>query len=145
MTNSLSLICFIVIACVKQPFQARFGLASLKTILMVRKLKCKNAVWQGGKQGFLTKNTWVIALLELSANYKRGTGARGQLQAPEELWGEGTSRSQIITASISYDKLFMWGKQSWQFGSSWSAQWNKTPLIPQDRFSIGGRYTVPWF
>lgn len=81
----------------------------------------------------------------LSANYKRGTGARGQLQAPEELRGEGTSRPQIITVSISYDKPFMWGKQPWQFNSSWQAQWNKTPLILQDRFSLGGRYTVRGF
>lgn len=104
--------------------------------------KRRMAGWEAGlsHKEYLGNST-----LELSANYKRGTGARGQLQAPEELWGEGTSRAQIITASISYDKPFMWGKQSWQFGSSWSAQWNKTPLIPQDRFSIGGRYTVRGF
>lgn len=83
--------------------------------------------------------------LSLSANYKRGTGARGQLQAPEELWGEGTSRPQIITASISYEKPFMLGKQPWQFTTSWNGQWNKTPLIAQDRFSLGGRYTVRGF
>lgn len=104
--------------------------------------KRRMAGWEAGlsHKEYLGNST-----LELSANYKRGTGARGQLQAPEELWGEGTSRAQIITASISYNKPFMWGKQSWQFGSSWSAQWNKTPLIPQDRFSIGGRYTVRGF
>ena len=28
---------------------------------------------------------------------------------------------------------------------SWRAQWNRTPLAPQDRFSIGGRYTVRGF
>lgn len=83
--------------------------------------------------------------LEISANYKRGTGARGQLQAPEELWGEGTSRPQIITASISYLKPFTLWEQPWQFNTSWSSQWNKTPLIMQDRFSLGGRYTVRGF
>lgn len=99
----------------------------------------------GWEAGFSHKEYLGNSTLELSANYKRGTGARGQLQAPEELWGEGTSRPQIITASISYDKPFMLGKQSWQLSSSWSVQWNKTPLIPQDRFSIGGRYTVRGF
>lgn len=104
--------------------------------------KRRMAGWEAGisHKEYLGNST-----LELSANYKRGTGARGQLQAPEELWGEGTSRPQIITASISYTKPFMWGKQPWQFNSSWNAQWNKTPLIPQDRFSIGGRYTVRGF
>jgi hemolysin activation/secretion protein len=28
---------------------------------------------------------------------------------------------------------------------SWRAQWNRTPLVPQNRFSIGGRYTVRGF
>lgn len=84
-------------------------------------------------------------VLELSANYKRGTGARGSISAPEELWNEGTSRPKIITASVSLSYPFMWGKQSWQWQSSLNAQWNKTRLIAQDRFSIGGRYTVRGF
>lgn len=99
----------------------------------------------GWEAGFSHKEYLGNSTLELSANYKRGTGARGQLQAPEELWGEGTSRPQIITASLSYNQPFMWGNQSWQFNSGWHGQWNKTPLIPQDRFSIGGRYTVRGF
>ncbi|AGH38477.1 Hemolysin activation/secretion protein [Bibersteinia trehalosi USDA-ARS-USMARC-189] len=99
----------------------------------------------GWDAGFSHKEYWGNSTLEFSANYKRGTGARGQLQAPEELWGEGTSRPQIISASMSFNKPFMWGSQPWQFNSSWNAQWNKTPLIPQDRLSIGGRYTVRGF
>lgn len=99
----------------------------------------------GWEAGFSHKEYWGNSTLEFSANYKRGTGARGQLQAPEELWGEGTSRPQIISASMSFNKPFMWGSQPWQFNSSWNAQWNKTPLIPQDRLSIGGRYTVRGF
>lgn len=104
--------------------------------------KRRMAGWEAGlsHKEYLGNST-----LDLSVNYKRGTGARGQLQAPEELWGEGTSRPQIITASISYGKPFMLGKQPWEFNSSWNAQWNKTPLILQDRFSIGGRYTVRGF
>ncbi|MFU2144666.1 ShlB/FhaC/HecB family hemolysin secretion/activation protein, partial [Gallibacterium anatis] len=34
---------------------------------------------------------------------------------------------------------------SFQFNSYWQAQWNKTPLILQDMFSLGGRYTVRGF
>ncbi|AWW34550.1 ShlB/FhaC/HecB family hemolysin secretion/activation protein [Mannheimia varigena] len=99
----------------------------------------------GWEAGFSHKEYLGNGTLELSANYKRGTGARGQLQASEELWGEGTSRPQIITAFLSYNQPFMWGNQSWQFNSGWNGQWNKTPLIPQDRFSIGSRYTVRGF
>lgn len=85
------------------------------------------------------------ATLELEAQYKRGTAARGALSAPEELWNEGTSRPQIITASVSLNKPFQWGKQTWQWQSRWNAQWNKTRLIAQDGFSIGGRHTVRGF
>ncbi|ASU15700.1 ShlB/FhaC/HecB family hemolysin secretion/activation protein [Actinobacillus pleuropneumoniae] len=99
----------------------------------------------GWEAGISHKEYIGDATLELSANYKRGTGARGSLEAPEELWGEGTSRPKIITASIELTKPFMLGEQPWQYQSSWNAQWNKTPLIAQDRFSIGGRYTVRGF
>ncbi|OOF37663.1 peptide transporter [Rodentibacter heidelbergensis] len=99
----------------------------------------------GWEAGFSHKEYRGDGVLELSASYKRGTGARGALSAPEELWGEGTSRPEIIFASINFTQPFMLGKQYWQYHTAWSAQWNKTPLIAQDRFSIGGRYTVRGF
>ncbi|EJP29715.1 hemolysin secretion/activation protein, ShlB/FhaC/HecB family [Haemophilus sputorum HK 2154] len=99
----------------------------------------------GWEAGFNHKEYFPTATFELSANFKRGTAARGALSAPEELFGEGTSRPKIITASVSLTKLFQWGNQAWQWQSSLNAQWNKTPLIAQDRFSIGGRYTVRGF
>ena len=99
----------------------------------------------GWEAGLSHKEYLGSATLELSANYKRGTGARGALSAPEELWGEGTSRPQIISASIDFTQPFMLGEQPWQYQTGWNAQWNKTPLIAQDRFSIGGRYTVRGF
>lgn len=54
-------------------------------------------------------------------------------------------KQKIITAGLSFTKPFLWGTQPWQWQSSFSAQWNKTALIAQDRFSIGGRYTVRGF
>lgn len=99
----------------------------------------------GWEAGISHKEYLGDATLELSGSYKRGTGARGALSAPEELWNEGTSRPQIITASIDFTQPFMLGEQAWQFNTGWNAQWNKTPLIAQDRFSIGGRYTVRGF
>lgn len=99
----------------------------------------------GWEAGFSHKEFIGNATLELGANFKRGTAARGALSAPEEVFGEGTSRPKIITASLSLTTPFMWGSQAWQFHSSWNAQWNKTVLISQDRFSLGGRYTVRGF
>ncbi|VTU06550.1 hemolysin activation/secretion protein [Actinobacillus porcinus] len=85
------------------------------------------------------------AIINLGFNYKHGTGARGAIPAPEELWHEGTSRPVIMTATLSYLQPFTVGEQEFRFSSEWSAQWNKTPLIMQDRFSLGGRYTVRGF
>lgn len=99
----------------------------------------------GWEAGISHKEYLGNATLALDVHFKRGTGVRGSLAAPEEQWNEGTSRPKIITAAISLTKPFSVGTQPWQWQSDWSAQWNKTPLIAQDRFSIGGRHTVRGF
>ena len=83
--------------------------------------------------------------LQFELGYKRGTGARGAIRAPEELFDEGSSRPRIITTSVSVNYPFALFDQPLRFYTNWSAQWNKSALIPQDRFSIGGRYTVRGF
>lgn len=83
--------------------------------------------------------------LDTSAAYRRGTGAFGAMPAPEELFDEGTSRMQVVTADAQVAMPFHWGGQHLRYTGSWRAQWNHTPLTPQDRFSIGGRYTVRGF
>ncbi|EKD45567.1 MAG: hypothetical protein ACD_69C00229G0005 [uncultured bacterium] len=83
--------------------------------------------------------------LDLSLHYKQGTGAMGALRAPGEENGEGTSRPQIIIANVQFNLPFAVGKQQVRYTGEWRAQWNQTPLVPQDRFGIGGRYTVRGF
>ncbi|QEH09332.1 ShlB/FhaC/HecB family hemolysin secretion/activation protein [Histophilus somni] len=83
--------------------------------------------------------------LKLSLGFKWGTGVGRTIAAPEEYWRNGTSRPKIITASVDINYPFYMGKQPLAFNTNWSAQWNKTPLIQQDRLSIGGRYTVRGF
>lgn len=99
----------------------------------------------GWEAGVSHKEYLESAVLDFSMNFKRGTAARKALSAPEEEYGEGTSRPKIITAKAGLTKSFQFIEQSWQWQSSLNAQWNKTPLVPQDRFSIGGRYTVRGF
>ena len=67
------------------------------------------------------------------------------LPAPEEEFGEGTSRMQIFTAGIDFTYPFTIGNQPFRFNTSWNGQWNGTPLTQQDKLSIGGRYTVRGF
>ena len=85
------------------------------------------------------------ATLQLTANYKRGTGAHRALRAPEEAFGEGTSRMQILTASLDFTYPFSIHNQAFRFNTNWNAQWHLTPLVQQDKFSLGGRYSVRGF
>jgi hemolysin activation/secretion protein len=84
-------------------------------------------------------------ILDTSLNYKRGTGAFSSLPSPEEAFGEGTSRFKLITADMNYSLPFKMAEQNLRWSSNWRAQWNRTPLTPQDRFSIGSRYSVRGF
>lgn len=82
---------------------------------------------------------------DASVAYRRGTGAFNALVAPEEGFGEGTARGRVITADAQLSVPMQWGRQAVRYTGSWRAQWNRSRLVPQDRFSIGGRYTVRGF
>jgi hemolysin activation/secretion protein len=85
------------------------------------------------------------AVLDLSADYRHGTGAFSSLPAPEEATGEGTSRPSIVHAGVQLNLPFALASQRWRYVGSFRRQWARTALVPQDRFSIGGVYTVRGF
>ncbi|MFD0882738.1 ShlB/FhaC/HecB family hemolysin secretion/activation protein [Variovorax dokdonensis] len=85
------------------------------------------------------------ATLDANVAWRQGTGAFGSLEAPEQMWGEGTSHMRLGTADVSLGVPFEMAGQRLRYGGLWRAQWNDTPLTPQDRFAIGGRYTVRGF
>lgn len=85
------------------------------------------------------------ATIDGSLSWRRGTGAAGALRAPEEPYGEGTSRAEIVRSDISLSLPFKVSSQSLRYSAGWRAQWNATPLTPQDRFAMGNRYTVRGF
>jgi hemolysin activation/secretion protein len=85
------------------------------------------------------------ATLDANVAYRKGTGMLSSLPAPEEAFDEGTSRPSIITADAQLTVPFALASQRLRYTTAWRAQWNRTPLVPQDRFSIGGRYTVRGF
>ncbi|GAA3998164.1 ShlB/FhaC/HecB family hemolysin secretion/activation protein [Comamonas faecalis] len=85
------------------------------------------------------------AVLDAGLAFKRGTGAFGALRAPEEPWGEGTSRMRLFTVDVALAGTLEMAGQRLRYSSAWHGQWNRTPLTPQDRIGIGGRYTVRGF
>ncbi|HMM55238.1 MAG TPA: ShlB/FhaC/HecB family hemolysin secretion/activation protein [Candidatus Desulfobacillus sp.] len=85
------------------------------------------------------------SVLDGGLAWRQGTGAFNALHAPEEPFGEGTSRPRIVLADAALQLPFRLAGQSFRYGAVWRGQWNRTPLVPQDRFAIGGRYTVRGF
>lgn len=85
------------------------------------------------------------ATLDANLAYKRGTGAFGSLPAPEESFGEGTSRFSLVNADAGLNWPFKLASQQMRYSANVRAQTNGAALTPQDRFAIGGRYTVRGF
>ncbi|EWS77149.1 membrane protein [Xylella taiwanensis] len=99
----------------------------------------------GWEMGLTYRRYISAATLDTTLGVRRGTGAFGALPAPEELFDEGTSRPKIYVADAQLSLPFQLGRQRLRYAGSWRAQWNRTRLVPQDRFAIGGRYTVRGF
>ena len=85
------------------------------------------------------------ATLEFGLAWRQGTGAFDALPAPEEAFNEGSSRPRIASTDGTLSIPFKVAGRSLRYNGSWRAQWDYTPLVAQDRFSIGGRYTVRGF
>lgn len=83
--------------------------------------------------------------LDVNLAYKRGTGAFGSLPAPEQALGEGTSRMQLTVFDATLNAPFKLLGQSFRYIGTLRGQVNQTRLTPQDRFAIGGRYSVRGF
>ena len=85
------------------------------------------------------------AVLDAALSYRRGVGGLGSLPAPEEIFDEGTSRMKIVNADVQWMQPLQFGKKQLRYLGGVRAQWNQTRLVPQDRFTIGGRYSVRGF
>lgn len=93
----------------------------------------------------LHRQSIVDATLDLSLDYRRGTGAAHAISPPEESLGEGTARMQVWTGDAQLVLPFKLAAQALRYTGNLRVQWNGTPLVPLDRFAIGTRYTVRGF
>ncbi|RFO96129.1 hypothetical protein DIC66_15425 [Rhodoferax lacus] len=85
------------------------------------------------------------ATLEASLAYKRGTGDFDSIAAPEETFNEGRSRFGLWSLEVTAAVPFQVTQHSARYNVSLHVQDNSTPLTPQDRLAIGGRYSVRGF
>ncbi|KAA8734859.1 ShlB/FhaC/HecB family hemolysin secretion/activation protein [Acinetobacter qingfengensis] len=93
-------------------------------------------------------------VLDINLDYRHGTGAFNALSAPEErikdiydqpLAAEGYSRAPIWSADIDFNLPFLLLNRSAQYRLNWRGQYATKLLVPNDRFYIGGRYSVRGF
>ena len=99
----------------------------------------------GLEWGLNHKQAWGQGHVEANLNYRLGTGAWGSLPAPEEAYGEGTSRMRLWLADVQMQKPIELANRRWTWSSQWRAQYTSAALTPQDRMAIGGRFTVRGF
>jgi len=100
----------------------------------------------GGYELGLQHKTQLGAVqVEGSTAFKKGTRAFGANQAPEDLFGEGTHQFELVTAAAQVQTPFKVGSQAWVYQGNWRWQNNRSRLIPQDQFRLGGRFTVRGF
>lgn len=99
----------------------------------------------GWELGLAHKAAFAQTTLDANLAYRHGTGAQGSLPAPEEAYGEGTSRPRVVVADLQVMRPFKIGDAAMRYTAALRGQWNRSSLIPQDRFAIGGRYTVRGF
>jgi hemolysin activation/secretion protein len=83
--------------------------------------------------------------LEAALAYRQGVSMLGATPAPEELFNEGTARPRIFTADVALNMPFALAGQRLHYLGVLRGQSTSSALIPQDRFAIGGRYTVRGF
>lgn len=103
------------------------------------------AGWEGGAshRQFIGQS-----ILESNLALRQGTGALGAEPAPEERPGgdhSGTAKSRLLTAESTFEAPLQLAAQTLRYRGNLRLQLNDTPLVPQDRLAIGGRYTVRGF
>jgi hemolysin activation/secretion protein len=83
--------------------------------------------------------------LDANISWRRGTGAFGATPAPEEATHSGSARAGILLGDVSLNQPFSVADQPLRYYTSFRGQWSTSPLTPQERLAIAGRYTVRGF
>ena len=84
--------------------------------------------------------------LNTDVSIQRGTGAFNALTPPESLFNEGTARTPIYKLNLNFATPIRMG-DNYQAGyqANLKAQYAQEALVPSERMSIGGRYSVRGF
>ncbi|WP_151717096.1 ShlB/FhaC/HecB family hemolysin secretion/activation protein [Acinetobacter sp. TUM15071] len=108
----------------------------------------------GWNIGLQHRQYFGVASLDFGLDYRHGTGALNAKPAAEEqirdIYGnlrpsEGYARAALWSADLRLNYPFQILDYPVQYRLSWKGQYAPKILVPQDRFYIGGRYSVRGF
>uniref|UniRef100_UPI0018E52D8A ShlB/FhaC/HecB family hemolysin secretion/activation protein n=1 Tax=Photorhabdus sp. CRCIA-P01 TaxID=2019570 RepID=UPI0018E52D8A len=99
----------------------------------------------GWKLGLSHHHTIGNATLDTRVTYQQGMRWFGAQPAPEEYRNEGTALPKITQFSATLAGPLTLFSQPFSYQTQYLRQISASPLTPQDRFSIGGRWTVRGF
>lgn len=100
----------------------------------------------GGWEAGLAHRAFIgTSTLDVDLAHRRSTGAFGELTPPERLFGDADGRAGIWLANAQLNLPFSLGNQRLRYLPAIRLQRSDGPLVPQDRFAIGGRYSVRGF
>lgn len=95
---------------------------------------------------------WTLALkhnrqtnfgnINAEIGYRKGTGAFSAIPSPESYISNAQSQPSILTANLQLNYPFQLGQGDYHYKMNWQGQYTKDELTSQDRFAIGGRYSI---
>ena len=83
---------------------------------------------------------WVSDIL-----YQRGTGAFDALEPPEALFNEGSARAGIVKVNVDVNHPMQVADTVLNYHANMRGQYATESVVPNERMSIGGRYSVRGF
>ncbi|WP_201508912.1 ShlB/FhaC/HecB family hemolysin secretion/activation protein [Psychrobacter alimentarius] len=93
-----------------------------------------------GYETVIGKTQWIGDVI-----YQRGTGAFDAIDPPEALFNEGSARAGIIKVGMDVNQPIQVADQALNYHATFKGQYATEALVPNDRLSIGGRYSVRGF
>jgi hemolysin activation/secretion protein len=98
----------------------------------------------GWETGLTHRHVLGDATLDLNAGFRQGTSMLGRYPLLNEDV-EGSTRPQILLVGALYNQPIVFAQQRLRYAVAMRAQQAWTSLLPQDRFSIGSRFSVRGF
>ena len=93
-----------------------------------------------GYETIIGKTQWIGDVI-----YQRGTAAFNAISPPEALFNEGSARAGIIKMGVDVNQPIKLADKTLNYHAAFKGQYATEALTPNERFSIGGRYSVRGF